>query len=103
MRVMNSMHAIGLTLWFAGCVRLFKDGDGFSFVFRWWHPLTYVLLVIMVLPCAILGEKLFEVIPMRLSTFWRTHSEQLQWVTPFTRLDSLRPFTLGPLQPPAAQ
>lgn len=86
------MRVTGLLLWGLGAVRMHKDGQGFQEVWRVWHPLTWAALVLVLLPCAVMGEKLSEVVPLQLKPFWRLHSNQLQWVTPFTRLDSLKPF-----------
>jgi hypothetical protein len=32
-------------LWWLGVVRIHEDGDGWSAVFRVWHPLTWVCLL----------------------------------------------------------
>lgn len=90
--VAHKMNPVGLVLWFTGAARLHKDGDGFNAVWRWWHPATWVLMVAMVLPCALMGEPLLNVVALRLTPFWRKHRAQIQWVTPFTRLDALKPF-----------
>ena len=41
---------------------------------------------------AVAGEKLNAAVPTKLPVFWRLNADQLQWVTPFTRVDSLKPF-----------
>ncbi len=91
-RVYQKMRVLGLAIWATGATRLHKDGDGFAAVFRPWHPVTWLVLVALVLPCALLGEQLTYVVPLRLPKFWREHLDQLQRVTPWTRLDSLKPF-----------
>jgi hypothetical protein len=96
------MSGVGLALWLTGCVRMFKDGDGFSCVFRWWHPVTYLLMLVMLVPCALMGEKLLKVIPLKLSAFWQENSDQLQWVAPWTRLDTLKPFRFNLRKPAMA-
>lgn len=90
--VYHQMRLLGLFLWFTGTVRLHADGDGFKEIWRPWHPVTWLFLVVMVVPCAILGEKLSYAVPMRLSDFWKDNIDQLQWVTPFTRRDTLKRF-----------
>lgn len=97
MRVYQKIGPIGTVLWFTGCVRLFKDGDGFSGVFRRWHPLSYLLMVVMVVPCALMGEKLLNAVPLSLSKFWQDNRDQLQWVTPWTLIETLKPFRFNPL------
>ena len=91
-RVAAQMRVIGIVLYLTGCMRLHADGNGVSAIFIWWHPITWLLLLAMVLPCALVGEKLTAAIPLRLSQFWKDNFDQLQWVTPWTRLDSLKPF-----------
>jgi hypothetical protein len=87
------MTALLLVLiWAAGCARIYKDRDSQNAVFRAWHPVTWLLRVAMVVPCAVAGEKLDAAVPTKLPVFWRLNADQLQWVTPFTRIDSLKPF-----------
>jgi hypothetical protein len=97
MRVYQKMRPIGIALWLTGCVRMLKDGDGFSYVFRRWHPLTYLLMVVMVVPCAVVGEKLSTTVPLSLSKFWQANRDQLQWVAPWTVIETLKPFRFNPL------
>jgi hypothetical protein len=95
MRVYNEVgpvrQVLFVTFWLSGSVRMYKDGDGFGGVFRAWHPVTWLLLVLMLVPCALMGEKLTGVVPMKLSKFWLDNANQMQWVTPFTKLSALRP------------
>ena len=90
--VFQKMRAIGIVLWMTGCVRLHKDGDAFEGIFRPWHPVTWALLVLAVLPCALTGSRLLEVVPLRLNSFWQKNKAQLQLVAPWSRLDSLKAF-----------
>lgn len=95
MRAYTKMNKFGVMLWLTGCHRMHKDADGVDTVFRAWHPVTWLLLVVMVVPCALWGEKLFDVVPLRLSKFWRDNIGQLQRVTPFSDWSALRPFDYG--------
>lgn len=92
MRVYSKMTTFGVLLWFTGCVKLHKDANSFKCVFRRWHPLTWLLAVLMILPCALSGTKLSEAIPLNLTEFWVKNMDQLQWVTPFTDVSTLKPF-----------
>lgn len=91
-RVISQMTFVGVLVWATGAVRMHKDGDGFKSIWRVWHPVTWLMAVIMVLPCAVTGVALKEVFPLRISKFWQEHADQLQFVMPWTRLDSLKPF-----------
>jgi len=86
------MTVMLVLIWATGCARIYKDGDSQNAIFRAWHPVTWLLLAAMVVPSAIAGEKLSSAVPTKLSRFWRLNADQLQWVTPFTRIDSLKPF-----------
>lgn len=94
MRVFNKMNWLGLVIWCTGCFRMHKDGDGFQSIFRWWHPMTWILMLILVPFCAIYGEPLLNVVPLDITDFWKKpeNNVQLQWVTPFTKLDTLKDF-----------
>jgi hypothetical protein len=92
MRVYQRMRPIGLLLWGLGCARLHKDGDGFRPVFRVWHPVTWLVWLVLLIPCAIAGERIGDAVPIRLSKFWQQNRDQLQFVTPFTDINTLRPF-----------
>ncbi len=83
-RVIDQMHLLGVLLWGTGCVRLYRDGDGFSFLFRVWHPVTWLITLVMVVPCAVMGERLFEVIPLRLKPYWVQRRRSMQWVQPWS-------------------
>lgn len=37
------MNKLGRTLKWIRVIRVYKDGDGFGFVWRWWNPLTWLL------------------------------------------------------------
>lgn len=95
MRACAKMSGFVVILWLTGCLRMHKDADGVGAVFRAWHPGTWLLLVVMAVPCALWDEKLFDVAPLRLSKFWRDNIDQLQRVTPFSDWSALRPFDYG--------
>lgn len=95
-RIAHKMTRFGLLLWATGCVRLHKDGDGFKEIYRLWHPVTWLMAPVVLVLCGVMGEKFSTVFPIRVSPFWERHRDQLQWVTPFTRLSDLRPFVHTP-------
>lgn len=85
MRVYQLMHAPAIALWFTGCARMYVDGDQLDVVYRWWHPVTLALIVIMLIPCALLGERLFDTVPVCLPRHLDFHRHDLTWVTPFSK------------------
>lgn len=96
-RVSSQMRWVGLALYFTGCMGIHKDGDSIGCVFRPWHPVTWLLLVAMVIPCAIVGEPLFSTVPLRLSKFWTDNMGQFQRVKPWTKLSALQSFRFAAL------
>ena len=84
-RVLDDMRWIGVAFWLTGSVRLFRDGGGYSYVFRAWHPITWLAILAMIVPCALLGAPLREVVPLRLSAYWAQRRAHIQWVSPWSR------------------
>ncbi len=81
---MDAVPLRGRILWWLGVVRIHEDGDGWSGVFRWWHPITWCLFVAMIPVCAVVGEEIFRVVPMRVGRFFLENPERLIWWTPFS-------------------
>jgi hypothetical protein len=76
----------GLILWWLGITRIHEDGNGWSAVFRPWNPATWILFIVMIPVCAFMGEKIFDVIPMRVSSkHFQKYPEELIWWTPFSK------------------
>ena len=98
----EEMRWPGLLLWFLGCTRLYRDGDGFDILCRAWHPLIWLTMLLTVVPCAIMGEKLSDVFPFTLSDFWKANRDQLRWVTPFTKIADIPDFVGRPANPALA-
>lgn len=89
----HALHRPDDLIWFTGAIRLYKDGDySCSVLFRWWHPVTWLLYVVMIIPCAIVGEAVTDVLPVKLSKFWQRNIGQLRWVTPWTDLNQVPRF-----------
>src|ERR1035437_6620456 len=88
--VYQKMKKLGLVLWFLGFFRIYFDGDGFGELFRWWHPLTWIWLLVMIPFCAVVGEKISWVVPLKLDGFWKEaeNAEHIQFVAPWTRIDT---------------
>ena len=91
-KVSKHIGWLGLILFYTGVVRIHKDGDGFREVHRAWHPVYWILVIALIPLCAVAGEKLFWVLPYKLTDFWVKNIDQLQWVYPWTNVDSLKPF-----------
>lgn len=71
--------------WWTGCCRLYCDGDVYSGVFHWWHPLTWLLWLIFLVVGGMSGTSVFETVPLRLSPYWRERRQDVIWWSPWTR------------------
>lgn len=80
------MSKLGGFLWCIGSGRLHRDGDGYTFVGRWYHPAYWILFIVMLPIAAILGEPIFEAMPYKLSRYWELNKNKLEWVTPFDKI-----------------
>ncbi|MHB1630679.1 MAG: hypothetical protein ACYCQL_00495 [Acidithiobacillus sp.] len=79
----------GRIFWWIGAARIHEDGNGWSVVFRCWHPLTWVLFIALIPVCAFVGESIFDIVPMRVGKFFQAHPEKLIWWTPFSKRQGL--------------
>lgn len=85
-RVSQKMTQLGIVMWCIGATRIHKDGDCYTSVFRRWHPAYWLLLIVLLPFCAILGEPMFSVAPYKLSDYWEKRKERLEWVYPFDEI-----------------
>ena len=70
-----------IPFYYTGAVKVHKDGDGIGLVFQWWHPLTWLLLIIAFPLCAFIAEAtVANSVPMRLSDYWRERTDRIQWI-----------------------
>ena len=95
MRVYSRLSYIAIFLYFTGCVRLYKDGLMFDGIFRKWHPVTWILFFIFFTPSVIYDKSILDYLPLELPDFWKNNLNQLQWVTPFTKLKDIKQFNVN--------
>ncbi len=62
----------------SGSTRLILDGDGFTGVYRHWHPITWMLWVVAFPLCAIYGERITDV--MLLKKYWKERRSAMVFV-----------------------
>jgi hypothetical protein len=79
-KVRSKLHAFGWVVYLTGAARFHDDGDGVTGVFRWWHPVTWLLFLGLIIPCAVVGERISNAVPLRVSKWFRDHPERLQWL-----------------------
>lgn len=74
-----------IILYFSKAMRFFKDGDGLGVLWRWWHPLTWLLApLIFLLSCVMVGVpeayKNRHEIGFGLSSFWKENKDKIEWI-----------------------
>lgn len=77
---LKRMTPVGRFLRASGAVRVFKDGDGLSVVWRWWHPLSWLAVIVLLPVCGVVGERIGDQVPFRLSQYWRERRGSIQWL-----------------------
>lgn len=76
----RNLTPIGRAICLTGCVRLYRDGGAVGNLFRWWHPMTWLIWVITLQWCGIVGEKVSDVVPLRLPEYWRKRRNEIEWL-----------------------
>ena len=82
--IREKLSPVGLALYATGASRFYHDGDTAGFVWRWWHPLSWIaaptLLVISAfmfgVPAAWRDRHL---IGLRMNPWFVQHPDRLQW------------------------
>jgi hypothetical protein len=79
------LNRIGRAIKATGAMKCWKDGDGVAFIWRWWHPLSWVLI-----PLMLIASVLFSGIPetwnyredlgLRLSDYWRERKDKREFI-----------------------
>lgn len=79
------MNTLGKILFYLCVIRVYKNGDGFGFVWRWWNPASWILM-----PLVFIGSAYFEGVPFTLEykynigigldPYFVKHPEQLEWI-----------------------
>ena len=79
-KMRKEMKPLGWVLYWSGAMRVHDDGDGVSGVFRWWHPFSWVAVVALFPVCAIVDEKISNVVPFKVGRYFKDHPDKLQWL-----------------------
>ena len=79
-KVRQHLHLAGWAIYLTGAARYHDDGDGVTAVFRWWHPVSWALWLALLPVCGIVGERIADAVPFRISRYFRENPERLQWL-----------------------
>lgn len=80
--VLQELTLMGQIFYLLGVFRAHRDGDGIGCVMRWWHPITWLYVLVAFPICAVVGEKISDAAPVRLSKHWRDpeNRSRLLWL-----------------------
>lgn len=83
----EKVSPIGRAIGLLRAARFYHNGDGASFVWRWWHPVSWMLAPLMfLLHCVSEGVpnawRWREDSGIRLSPWFVLHPEKIEWEQP---------------------
>jgi len=70
----------GRFLRWTGCVRYYRDGDGANAIFRWWHPVSWIVWIVALQICGFVGERVMDQVPFRLQGSWANRPDEIEWL-----------------------
>ena len=82
---MKRMRFAGKFIYFLGAAKFYYNGDTLGYVWRWWHPLSWLLLpVFFVISVLIVGfpetVKYKHDLGIDIAPFFKQNPEQLEWL-----------------------
>jgi len=79
------MNKLGQMFYYLRVIRVYRNGDGFGFVWRWWNPVSWLFA-----PLLFALSAFFEGVPYTWKTkynvgfgidpYFIKHPEQLEWI-----------------------
>jgi len=80
----DKLAPVGRLIRAVGAARFYHDGDAAGFVWRWWHPLSWVCAPLMFLALCVADGvpsawKWREDAGLRMSRWFTLHPEKLEW------------------------
>lgn len=83
----NEMSKFGIIVWKLYTIRIFRDGDGVSFIYNKWHPLTYLLMFINLLGIftgtgsdGVKSEWKFNKMCWDFTDYWKKPENEIVWI-----------------------
>lgn len=60
----NRLNRVGRLLRLTGCLRVYRSGErSLDCVFRWWHPVSWIVFLAAIPVCAFLPYSVLEAVP----------------------------------------
>lgn len=80
--VLRQLTPLGRFMRMVGAVRVYRIGDTApGFVFRWWHPLSWVAWLIVLQVCGWTGgSSVNDEISFRLDGYYRERLDEVEWL-----------------------
>lgn len=79
------MNTLGKAFFYLRVIRVYRNGDGFGFVWRWWNPISWLFAPVLFAISSVL-----EGVPhtwedrhnigIGMDPYFIDHPEQLEWV-----------------------
>lgn len=79
------MNKLGQMFYYLRVIRVYKNGDGFGFVWRWWNPVAWVFA-----PLLFVASAIMEGVPdtwtnrhnlgFKMDPYFVNHPEKLEWL-----------------------
>lgn len=79
------MNKLGQMFYYLRVIRVYKNGDGFGFVWRWWNPVAWIFAPLLFLISAVLEGVPYTwaeryTLGFKLDPYFVDHPEQLEWL-----------------------
>lgn len=79
------LRGFGRLLWALRAIRLYEDGSATGVLWNWWHPLTWIIVPLLVV-FSVLAQGVPETIRysheigLGMSPYFIEHPERLKWI-----------------------
>jgi hypothetical protein len=80
------MNLFGRMLFAIYAIQVYKDGDGFGYIWNWWHPMAWILA-----PIVLLIHAMIEGVPRawryrydagwQMAPYFKQHPEKIRWIS----------------------
>lgn len=70
-------------LWSFCVLKIYKHGDGYMPLWRWWNPI-YWLVFLFLIPLFVISRfPLFSICPIRVALVYRLYPKEIEFVNPW--------------------
>lgn len=83
MSAKKEMNWLGKLCYYTGATKVYRVSDTYGDgLFRVWHPLTWLCFLILLVPCAVEGERISNIIKTKLPSYYHGKEDkgELEWM-----------------------